>query len=186
MNPKQTAPLLATLAPTIAAIAPQLIIGGAIGLGIVLLLDCLSSDDEEKKPETVPANEAESRRKAAETPAFRQIPAEIRPQPAAVPIPSAPRAAVPPPVVPTAPKFPTPAFVPAVAPQPTAKRKLIGREDMAKVFQRGAHGLTRTSAVAALKSLGFGKTAAYAALRLDGRFAPWLKYAPDGIITWKD
>jgi hypothetical protein len=44
---------------------------------------------------------------------------------------------------------------------------------------------TRTGAVAALKSLGFGRTAAYDALSADGRFASWLQVAPDGIITWK-
>jgi hypothetical protein len=36
-----------------------------------------------------------------------------------------------------------------------------------------------------LKSLGFGKSAAYEALAMNGRFAPWLQFAPDGIITWK-
>jgi len=36
----------------------------------------------------------------------------------------------------------------------------------------------------ALKTLGFGKTAAYAALSPDGRFSAWLKCSPDGIMTW--
>jgi len=57
---------------------------------------------------------------------------------------------------------------------------------VATVFQRGARALTRTAAVAALKNLGFGKTAAYAALTPDGRFSAWLQYAPDGIISWTD
>ena len=93
MNAKQTAPLVTTL-PAIAAAAPPLIIGGAIGLGIVLLLKWLLSDDDtEKKPETAPAKtETESRRKEAETTAFRPIPAEIPVKPAAVPVPAAPRA----------------------------------------------------------------------------------------------
>jgi hypothetical protein len=30
-----------------------------------------------------------------------------------------------------------------------------------------------------------GKSAAYAALTPDGRFASWLQFAPDGLITWK-
>jgi len=38
----------------------------------------------------------------------------------------------------------------------------------------------------ALKNIGFGKTAAYEALSPDGRFAAWLQFAPDGIITWTD
>jgi len=56
---------------------------------------------------------------------------------------------------------------------------------MAMVFHRGARSLTRKAAVAALKSLGFGKTAAYEALSADGRFVSWLQIAPDGTITWK-
>jgi hypothetical protein len=46
--------------------------------------------------------------------------------------------------------------------------------------------LRRTAAVEALKRLGFGKTAAYAALSQDGRFNAWLICAPDGIIAWKN
>jgi hypothetical protein len=59
------------------------------------------------------------------------------------------------------------------------------REDMAIIFQHGAVVLTRTAAVAALKSFDFGKTAAYKALQSDGRFNSWLQFAQDGIITWK-
>jgi len=57
---------------------------------------------------------------------------------------------------------------------------------MATAFHHGARKLTRTNAVAALKTLGFGKTAAYAALTPDGRFAACLQCTPDGIITWTD
>jgi hypothetical protein len=57
---------------------------------------------------------------------------------------------------------------------------------LATVFQRGARALTRTAAVVALKKLGFGKTAAYDALSMDGRFSAWLQFAPDGIITWTE
>jgi hypothetical protein len=70
-------------------------------------------------------------------------------------------------------------------PPPPVKRKFVTREDLATVFQRGARALTRTAAVAILKNLGFGKTAAYDALSMDGRFSAWLQFAPDGIITWK-
>jgi hypothetical protein len=71
------------------------------------------------------------------------------------------------------------------SPPPPIKREFVTREDIATIFQRGARTLTRTAAVAALKKIGFGKTAAYAALLEDGRFASWLQFAPDGIITWK-
>ena len=196
MNAKQTAPLIVTL-PAIAAAAPPLIIGGAIGLGIVLVVKwLLSDDDKEKKLETAPANtETEFRRKEAETAAFRHIPAEILVKPAAVPVYSAraPVIAPPSPPVPPAPKISTPAPAPAPViksvvqtPPPPIKKKFVTREDLATVFQRGARALTRTAAVAALKNLGFGKTAAYDALSEDGRFSDWLDFAPDGIITWTE
>jgi hypothetical protein len=63
-------------------------------------------------------------------------------------------------------------------------------KDMAAVFQQGASKLTRTmsrtAAVGALRRLGFGKSAAYAALSPDGRFSGWLACAPDGIISWTE
>jgi len=198
MNPKQTIPLIATLAPVapvIAPVIPALLVGGAV----FLVLKCLLSDnDTEKKPETVPANaETENRRKEAETalktPAFRPIPTGILVKPAAVPVYSAraPVIAPPSPPVSPAPKISTPAPAPAPViksvvqtPPPPIKKKFVRREDLAAVFQRGARALTRTAAVAALKKLGFGKTAAYEALSPDGRFASWLQIVPDGIISW--
>jgi hypothetical protein len=69
-------------------------------------------------------------------------------------------------------------------PPPPIKKKFVRREDLAAVFQRGARALTRTAAVAALKKIGFGKSAAYEALSVNGRFSDWLQFAQDGIITW--
>jgi hypothetical protein len=184
MNPKQAAPLIATVAPftpTIAPAIPFLLIGGAI----FFALKCLFSDDEkEKKPETLQSN-AENQRKEAETtqkiPDFRKIPAEILAKPTAVPINSAPKHFIPPISVPLAPKIPVTQALPL-----PIKKKFVTRNDLATVFQCGARALTRTAAVAALKNLGFGKTAAYAALTPDGRFSTWLQFAPDGIITWTE
>jgi hypothetical protein len=176
-----------------------------IGLGFALVNWLLSDDDTEKKPETTPANtETENRRKEAETPpktsAFRPIPAEIPAKPAIIPIHSAPApifppavapvpAVIPPYSVPPVPKVsaPVPASqkIAAQIPPPPIKKKFVTREDLATVFHRGARGLTRPAAVAALKKRGFGKTAAYDALLEDGRFSAWLQCAPDGIITWK-
>ncbi len=164
-----------------------------IGLGFALVNWLLSDDDTEKKPETTPANtETENRRKEAETPpktpAFRSIPAEIPAKPAIVPIHSAPAPVFPPAVAPV-PKVsapvPAPQKIAAQIPPPPVKKKFVTREDLATVFHQGARGLTRTAAVAALKRLGFGKSAAYDALSPDGRFSAWLQCAPDGIITWK-
>jgi hypothetical protein len=196
MSAKQTAPILLTL-PALATAAPTLIIGGAIFIGAFYVLEWLFSEDEKLKPEAVPANlKAENSRKAAESVAFRQIPAEI---PAVKPPPApprpAPRPVVPPAVVQPAPRVsapvPAPAVVPVIkntvqVPPPPIKKKFVTREDLATVFNRGTRSLTRTAAVAALKRLGFGRTAAYAALTPDGRFSAWLQLAPDGIITWKE
>jgi hypothetical protein len=155
MNAKQTVPLIATLAPAIATVAPVIIIGGAI----FFTLKWIFSDDE-KKPETVPANsEAEIQRKDTESTAFRHIPAEIPVKSVSVPV-SAP---------------PTP-----------IKKKFVTREDLATVFNHGTRSINRTAAVTALRKLGFGRTAAYAALTPDGRFSTWLHFAPDGIITWTE
>jgi hypothetical protein len=194
MNPKKVAPLIVTL-PALAAAAPSLIIGGGICVGGYFLLKWLFTADEEKKPEAVPATAA-TERPALVVPSFsagnsvqnRSVPANsggkpnVTPAPAIVSANSAPAASKIP--------IPPPSAIPAmkIAPQIPlpAPKKIITRDDMAKIFNGGTRGLTRKSAVAALKKLGFGKTAAYAALTPDGRFSAWLQFAPDGMITWKD
>jgi hypothetical protein len=183
MNPKQTVPLIATLAPAAPAIVPfipVLLVGGAI----FLVLKCLFSDDEKTKPETMQTN-AENQRKETETtqkiPMFRTIPAEIPAKPAIVSVPSAQKPFIPQVSVALVPT------IPVTQTQPSQiKKKFVTRNDLATVFQRGARALTRTAAVAALKNVGFGKSAAYAALTPDGRFSAWLQFTPDGIITWTE
>lgn len=193
MNSKQVAPLAATLAPLI-AVAPQLLFfGGLVALGIYLL----SSDD--KKPETA---------SVPDVPKRPAIPAGNPPIPASsvvsiieksqIPQNSAGKSAAPAPTarvpavsVPAAAKIPVSpqSAVPAPKIQPEipqpARKKIISRQEMAKIFYEG-RGLTRKAAVSALKALGYGKTAAYQALEINGRFASWLQFAPDGIITWKN
>jgi hypothetical protein len=193
MNPKQTVPLIATLAPlapAIAPIIPALLIGGA---GILILNWLFSDDDKEKKLEAVPVTAAPPR-PALVNPSFsggnsvqnRSFPPNSGGKPNVTPAP----AIVPANSIPAAPKIlvQPPSTIPAmkIAPQVPlpAQKKIISREDMAKILN-GGRALTRTAAVAALKKNGFGKTAAYAALTPDGRFAAWLQFAPDGIITWK-
>lgn len=66
---------------------------------------------------------------------------------------------------------------------PTTKRKRIRRNQMESIFRHGE--LTLTEAVSALKSLGFGKSAAYEALSSNGQFSAWLQFAADGMISWK-
>ena len=186
MNEKQ-------IIPVIARIAPPLLIVGAIFFALKWLC---SGENKEKKPGAAPADAgAESRRKEAkathETPVFRNISAEIPIKPTAAPVP----AVITPPAVPTAPKTASPAHVPVTVmipksvsqtpSPPPIKKPGITREDVANVFQHGARALTRPAAVAALKKLGFGMTASYAALLPDGRFSAWLQFAPDGIIIWK-
>lgn len=66
----------------------------------------------------------------------------------------------------------------------TDARRNVTREDLSAIFGSGSRTLTRPAAVAALKQIGFGKTAAYKALSMDGRFASLLHFAPDGMIAW--
>jgi hypothetical protein len=190
MNAKQTAPLIAALAPLI-AVAPPIIIGGAIGLGIGCLLKALLSGSKQKPSEATSVQASKEASKPAETLVFRQIPAEIQTtKQAAVLLASAPRAVSPPPTVQLVQKASVPAPPPqkivVPLPQPPIKNKFVTREDVATAFHHGARVLTRTNAVEALKALGFGKTAAYAALTSGGRFAAWLQCAPDGRIAWTD
>lgn len=148
----------ATLSPAIATVAPPLIIIG----GLVALAAWLLSGTDKKEPE-----------KAQEK---------------AVPLPnplnsggnSAQNAHIPANSAPVASKIPAQPGIPL-----SAQKKFIVRADMANIFNGGTCRLTRTAAVSALKALGFGKTAAYAALSPDGRFCAWLQCAPDGTITWK-
>jgi hypothetical protein len=184
MNAKQTAPLLVTLAP-LAAIAPPILIGSAIGFGVLLLIKSLMDSDADKKPETT---SPDSGRKEPETAAFRTIQAV---PPVSAPVLSAPSVAVPPvavrpasaPVVRLATVAPVPQVAASAKPAQIGK-KIVSCEDMARVFNNGTRTLTRTAAVMALKQLGFGKTAAYSALSPDGRFNAWLHCDADGIISW--
>ena len=153
------------------------------------LAKALLSEDKQL-PEAAAAEASPESRKAAETIAFRQIPTEIPAKPVPVSVASVPRVVIPPPAVPPA-SVPVPsasrvavhpvnvcpsecfAVVPTVRPVakivqpppavvlPPVAKKLISRADMATIFDNGKRTLTRTAAVAALKRLGFGKTAAY-------------------------
>jgi hypothetical protein len=180
MNPKQTI-------PAIAKIAPPLLIGVVIFMAVKSLF---FDDDTEKKPETTPANtEPENRRKEVETTPtnqnFRQISAEIPAKPAIVPVYSAPAPVFPPVNIPASVAKPVIKTVAQTTPPPL-KKNFVTRKTLGTVFDHGARALTRKDAVAILNRLGFGKTAAYAALSENGRFSAWLRFSPDGIITWTD
>lgn len=151
---------------------PLLVKFGVAG-GILWALYSIFSDNEaEKKPETA---------------VFRDIPSENSVKPVVTSVPT---------VIPAISAFvaskipvPPPSTIPAakIAPEIPlpAQKKTITRENMAEIFNHGGRKLDRKSAVAALKALGFGKSAAYEALLPDGRFAFWLQFALDGIIAWK-
>ena len=181
MNAKQTAPLLATL-PALGAVPPVLIIA-AIGLGLLWLL----SDDEKKKL----AADANLQKSTAEAqkPTSGQAEVEIREIPAAVPTRSVPDVTVPPSAIKSVLKIIETVRTPQKANiKPvqilSANEKSITREHLAFIFLNGTRMLSRKASVAALKNLGFGRTAAYEALSQTGRFAPSLYYAPDGMMTW--
>jgi hypothetical protein len=189
MNTKQIAPIIAKLAPAIAAAGPPAIIIGGIAFFIWLL-----SDDDTEKPDNTPEKAAPL---CPPLPVPRNSGGNSGQNPC-VPSNSAEKIIVPPPrpsvptnSVPTVPKNTVlpPSVIPALKTAPEiplpVRKKFITLENMATVFHRGANALTRKAAVAALRKLGFGKTAAYDALSPDGRFSVWLQFAPDGIITWK-
>lgn len=142
MNPNVSIPVLARLAPALAAAGPPALIGAAIGLGLLWLL---SRDKEQPKPAPIP--------EAPPTPALPPVDAPL-----------------------TAPQPPPPVTAP--------RAKRVRREDLAEALDYGSRAVTRQEAVVALQALGFGKTAAYKALSPDGRFAEFLKIAPDGLIEW--
>jgi hypothetical protein len=180
MNPKQTIPLAVTLAPVIAA-APAIIIGGAIGLAAVWLLKNLLDAGTEAQPATENANTEAGTNPAPQLPESPVIftnppkPAVRAELPRAVPV-----------VVPARPVPVVSPSVPSVAPAvPPISKKPVARDDLAKTFNHGALALTRKQAVAALKRLGFGKTAAYSALSPNGRFSTLLDFSVGGIISWK-
>ena len=159
MNPKQTIPLIATLAPVAPVIAP-VIPSHSAGNSVQNHSIPQNSGGKPNIPST-PSASAPAIAQSSSTPAAPKIP---------VPPPSS---------------IPTLKIAPQT-PLPPIKRKFVTREDLATIFQRGARDLTRTAAFAALKKIGFGKTAAYAALTSDGKFSTWLQFAPDGIITWTE
>ena len=176
MNAKQTTPIIATLAPAIATVAPPLLLIGGAAFFVWLLFG-----GDEKKPENEPEDFAPSRPPSSSPPNSggnsvenRGTPANSGGKTSLTPAPSVPVSA---PIlassIPAAPKIPVPPTVAAAKIQPEiplpAQKRIISREDMAKIFNGGSR-LTRKSAVAVLKALGFGKTAAYEALATNGRF----------------
>jgi len=170
MNPRQAIPIIGAAGASGPA-APAVLAIIAIGLTLCWLF----SGDDEKKPDE-PADEEKGN-------SARPAPAPMRPvfTPASI----SPQAPKPAPV-----SAPVPASKPQVlpvAPAPIAQRtrREVMRADLATIFNNGTRALTRKAAVDALKVLGFGKTAAYKALSMDGRFARCLQFAPDGLISWK-
>jgi hypothetical protein len=147
-------------------LAPLIAKLGLFGLAVWAVGSLFSDDDAEKKPETAPAGGIP--RNSTEIPVNPQVSAPAMPK-IPVPVPA---------VVPRTP------VEPQTPPPPPIKRRQVTREDMATIFNCGAHALTRTAAVTALKNLGFGHTTAYQALRQGGRFSTWLQFEPDGMIIW--
>lgn len=79
---------------------------------------------------------------------------------------------------------------PDLAPAPSRRRftptRPICLEDVASVFAEAGGELTRKQAVDALKALGFGKTAAYDALKRGGRFSANMVDVGAGLLCWTD
>jgi hypothetical protein len=155
MNGKQTIPQTVSSAP----------IAVIIGLGLAVIYWLFSADESKKDPETQPTSTGTEKNGK---PVVSQ-PISVQPE--------------------SENNFPIILTDEILLPKSPSqspshfKRKRIRRKDMEIIFRRGE--LTLTEAVSALKSLGFGKSAAYEALSADGQFSAWLEFAPDGIITWK-
>lgn len=196
MNIKQTAPIAVTLAPLIAAMPQLLIVGGIIAFGIYLL------SDDDKKPDSASVPSAPERPKIQHPPYSEssfpansgckiaekpEIPAYSAGNLTLTHVTLAPVPVMSVPAIHISPVTPPPTN-PVTEIQPVfprlERKKMISRNDMAKVFN-GGRGLTRKAAVTALKTLGFGKTAAYEALEMGGRFAPLLEFSQDETISWK-
>lgn len=162
MNGKRTVAFMA-------AILPFLLIGGLIFLVVKSLI---SAKATEKKPEIEPTDAG----------------TENNGKPTVIPVVSEPISVQP------VPEIPLPAILTDIIPAtmdktqfpPRHKRKRITRENMVAIFRHGSQKLNLTNGVAELKGLGFGKSAAYEALSANGQFSAWLKFEPDGIITWTD
>ncbi len=158
MNGKQTFAPFAAGGSALGAILPPLLIGGLA----IAALAWLFSDKKRTETPLSGAENGNTGTQPSVPPPVSASSAPTPPQPAPLSVPAV-----------SAPAFP-----------PPGKGRTITRDDLTAIFS-GVHGLTRKAAVSVLKSLGFGKTAAYAALSPDGRFASWLQCTPDGIITWK-
>jgi hypothetical protein len=164
MNPNQTIPRNGSPVPIL------MIIGVAIAVASCLF----SSKDTETQPENAPADAGtENNGKSAVDPAVHgSIPSNS---------------------VLSDPWNSTSFFVPSIqraaqSPQQpqSEKRNRIMRKHMEITFQHGARAMTRMEAVEVLKNLGFSQSAAYEVLSANGRFSAWLRFAPDGMITWMD
>jgi len=167
MKIKQTAPLvaaIASIAPVIAPAIPVILAGGAA----LLVLNWLFSDDKAKnKPGNTQQTNPESRDATEATGAAAQIPSvsAVKMRENAIPIGASTNNVT----------IPLPVPI---------QRNFITRENMETIFDGGKELLTRKEAIEALKRLGFGKTAAYAALSPTGRFGTWLRLGPNRILTW--
>ncbi|HEY9172378.1 MAG TPA: hypothetical protein VI136_08860 [Verrucomicrobiae bacterium] len=158
MKPQDTVPALAAFAP-IATIAPPLIVGGLLGLGLLWLLSSDKGDDAQPRLVETPPPDG---------------PTEPPDTAAAESSPEVPPVSVTP--------EPTEDHAEAKPKPPTAKR--VTREDLAEALAYGERQFTRKEVVAALEALGFRKTAAYKALSPDGKFGSLIEYTPDGLIGW--
>jgi hypothetical protein len=158
---------------------PILVVLVIIGVVCAAIQWIFSTDETEKKPENAPTDTGTENN--GKSTLVSAVSAPIQP----ISVPAEPEI--------SAPAFAS-FFVPitrnvaqTTTPLPLErKRKQIKPEDLAIALQRGARAFSLTEAVEALVRLGFRKSAAYAALSTSGRFSAWLRFTPDGTITWTD
>ena len=61
----------------------------------------------------------------------------------------------------------------------------VSRDALAAIFEQGTKRMSRKAAVTALMARGIKQTAAYKALRDDGRFTDCLEVGDDGLMTYR-
>lgn len=191
------APAAPAILSTLAAVAPPVLAGLALGGFVCWLMEAA------KEPETVapvpapqmPAPESTRGNPRPVARRARRVPTCARAHRAVTPahvldLP-APALSVSPlgnPEAPAPAPAPAPATVPTLPPAPEAKlperfiRKLTA-DKVAAALNNGP--LSRQQAVAALVAAGASRSRAYEALREDGAFAAHLDFQPNGKVAWK-
>jgi hypothetical protein len=185
------APAAPAILSTLAAVAPPVLAGLAIGGFVRWLLEAAKEPETAAPAPQIPALESTRGNPRPVARRARRVPTCARAHRAVTPVRvldlPAPALSVSSLGNPEAPA-PAPATVPTLPPAPEAKlpERFIRKLTADKVASALSNGpLSRQQAVAALVAAGASRSRAYEALRADGAFAAHLDFQPDGKLAWK-